>query len=116
MEFTNNKRQNHFYADITDEDLKVTEKWLIKVSVMDNEDSEEENILVSRKLVYELIQRIEVSNNEASLELCFEVSKLPKIHLTKKQIDLLKTEGKFELEMTGIYWARSIKKEDVNNG
>ena len=90
------EKEATFYAEITDEDLEVTERWLIKVSVIDNDGYEDEPVLISRKLVYELIQKFE-GNNDASMELCFEVSKLPKIYLTDEQIKLLRSEGRFEI-------------------
>lgn len=114
-EFDKNGQQHIFLPGITDEDLEVTERWLIKVSVIDNDGlDEEEGILVSRKLVYELIQKIEVNNNDASMELCFEVSKLPKIYLTDEQIKLLRSDGRFEVPIFGLSSVKVYQRPEDN--
>ena len=70
----------YYISDITDDDLGVVERWLIKVNVID------ENVLttvsgdelVSKKLVLELIARF---SPEDTMVLGFEVEKLPVVYL-----------------------------------
>lgn len=97
-----------FIADITDEYLEVTERWLIKVSVVDNfeEDEESGEKLVSRKLVFEVIQKLK-SDAEA-IELCFEAAKLPVLHLTVSQTNQFREGIRFEMQVFEKLDARSL--------
>ena len=90
--------EENFVVEITEEDLAITEKWLVKVSILaeEKEDTEEDDGLVSRKLVFELIQRF------APLEemvLGFEVSKLPVLNLNDIFRERLGETGKIEFFM-----------------
>jgi len=90
------KSEKYLIADILDEDLEVTRKWLIKASIIEDED-EDEN-LVSRELVFDLIAEI-VSTNENAMELGFEVAKLPTLHLTREQQRTLRREGVLKIDI-----------------
>ena len=94
--------KKYFICDIEDEDLAVVEKWLIKVSIIDSEVDEDKG-LVSRKIVFELIQEILNDEDQKALELSYEICKLP-LYLSSKETKLLKANGHFErtVELKGV--------------
>jgi len=87
--------KKYFICDIEDEDLAVVEKWLIKVSIIDYHEVDEDKLLVSRKIVFELIQEILNDEDQKALELSYEICKLP-LYLSSREIQLLKANGRFE--------------------
>lgn len=83
--------EEYYICDICDEDLEVTERWLIKVSII---DIDVDGVLIQRKLVFELIQEI-LENDDEVMKLGFEISKLP-LYISSKESKLLKANGRFE--------------------
>lgn len=91
----------HFIVEITDEDMEVTEKWLVKVSIVEEATcfrvSDGHNgyrPYVSRSLVYELIQKFAPSEE---MVLGFEVSKLPILMLSDPNMEDLDWYGRLEI-------------------
>lgn len=73
----------YYILEVTDEDLEIAGAWLAKISVAEEETIDEEGeVYVSRKLVFELIRKLEDEND--ILKLGFEVSKLPWLRLDNK--------------------------------
>lgn len=73
----------YFVAEITDEDMEITEKWLIKVSIIEKEEtSKDGEEYISRELVLELIRKFAP---DETMILGFEVSKLPILYLPMKE-------------------------------
>lgn len=73
----------YYILEVTDEDLEIAGAWLAKISVAEEESIDEEGeVYVSRKLVFELIRKLEDEND--ILKLGFEVSKLPWLRLDNK--------------------------------
>lgn len=86
-------------VEITNDDLEVTERWLVKVSVIrDVKDEERKDIgadeYVNKLIVIELIQRFAPDDE---IVLGFELSKLPVIHLDKTQQLILERIGDLRL-------------------
>ena len=83
-----------FVADITNEDMEITERWLVKVSVIEESSDEDEDEdgeeYINKKLVLELINRFATGE---TLVLGFEVAKLPILYLGTKERMFLE-EGK----------------------
>lgn len=76
-----------YILDITDEDLIVVERWLIKVQILEVEDlDEDDEVYVSRKIIFEIIEKYSPTVDIA-LELGYEVSKLP-IYVRKKDTNV----------------------------
>lgn len=74
---------------ITEEDLEVAERWLIKINVLEESGTDEDGTpYISRKLVFDLVQRY-----RDPLELSFEIAKLAPLMLTDIQIRQLATIG-----------------------
>jgi len=92
--------EKYFICDIQAEDLEIVEKWLIKVSIIDDPEKEEEDGLVRRKLVFELVQEILNDEEQKALELGYEICKLP-LYLSSKQSRILKQNGR--LEEDGVF-------------
>lgn len=95
--------EKYYIAEILDEDLDVTEKWLIKTSIIYVDENglicdEYEDGFVSRKMVFELIRK--VVNEKELLELGFEISKLP-LYLPITEQLLLKEYGWFVKTIPG---------------
>lgn len=66
--------------EITDEDLEVAGKWIAKVTAVDEEEEDEDGeVFVSRKLVFELIRKLK---GDEDLELYFEIAKLPGVNFS----------------------------------
>ncbi len=91
--------ENLFLVEVDDEDLAITEKWLVKVSVIE-ENVDENDELVSKKLVFELIERVAGDDPFKTLELGYELSKLPVLSLTTWQKRMLASSenGRFIFE------------------
>ena len=89
----------YFISDILDEDLEVVEKWLIKVSIIEDSETDVDDgeELISRKLVFELIAKIE--DPTKAMILGFEIAKLPALYLTEGQQRELKDNQKFEIDV-----------------
>lgn len=81
-----------FVTDITNEDMEITERWLVKVSVIEESSDEDEDgeEYINKKLVFELINRFAP---DETLVLGFEVAKLPILYLGTKERMFLE-EGK----------------------
>ncbi len=90
----------YFVVDVTDEDMDVNEKWLVKVIIIEEtaDDKEEEGEVeyVSKKLVFELIQKFSPDEN---IVLCFEVEKLPTLYLLEEDKVLLDQKGRMTLNI-----------------
>lgn len=98
----------HFIVEITNEDMVITEKWLVKVHLVEakpDEKDEDGEWLVNRKMVIELIQQF-APNEE--MVLGFEVSKLPVLYLGKKEQMMLQ-DGK----PAEIYIDKVRRKEEI---
>lgn len=89
--------EKYFICDIQAEDLEVVEKWLIKVSIIDDPEKDNEEGLVRRKLVFELVQEILNDEEQKALELNYEICKLP-LYLSSSEAKLLLARGWFEKE------------------
>lgn len=91
--------ERYFIADIEDEDLRVVEKWLIKVSIIEEEPTEDdEKMLVPRKMVFELVQEILNDEDQKALELNYEICKLP-VYFTTEETRLLRKNGRLAREV-----------------
>lgn len=72
-----------YTLDITDEDLNVTEKWLIKVEIIEVEEiDEDDEVYVKRKFIFEIIDKY-APNVDVAMELGYEISKIP-VFIKKK--------------------------------
>lgn len=90
---------------IYDDDLEVSEKWLVKVSIIKEEKVDEgDGLYVNRSYVLELIQRFAP---DTLLVLGFEVSKLPVLYLSEHEQTMLGRMG--DLRMNAHY--KYIKKD-----
>ena len=77
-----------YILDITDEDMEVCERWLIKISAIEVEETDDDGeIFVSRKLIFEIIEKY-APNVDVALELGYEVSKVP-IYVNKKDAEFI---------------------------
>lgn len=88
---------NSFYGqiEIYDDDLEVSEKWLVKVSLIKEEKVEKtDGEYIKRAYVIELIQRFAP---DKEMVLGFEVSKLPVIYLLDKERLKLERIGDFRI-------------------
>ena len=93
--------EEHFVVDITNEDLEVTEKWLIKVSIIEEEEKDEagNEEFVSKKMILELIEKFAPTE---TLVLGFEISKLPGLWLSDHDKENLLKYGKLEFNLEKI--------------
>lgn len=89
--------EKYFICDIQEEDLEVVEKWLIKVSIIE-EPVDEEDGLVRRVLVFELVQEILSDEQQKALELNYEICKLP-LYLSRRDVRMLTANGRFTKEV-----------------
>lgn len=80
-----------FVTDITNEDMEITERWLVKVSVIEESIDEDGEEYINKKLVCELIEKF--APDETLVLSFFEVAKLPILCLGTKERTFLE-EGK----------------------
>lgn len=81
--------------DICDDDLNVTEKWLVKVSIIEEEYVQSEGEYIKKTLVLELIQRFAP---DEEMILGYEVSKLPILCLPKELQTRLERVGDLRIK------------------
>lgn len=92
---------------IYDDDLEVSEKWLVKVSIIKEEKIDKgDGIYIQRSYVLELIQRFAP---DAEMVLGFEVSKLPVLYLSEREQTMLGRMG--DLRINAHY--KYIIKNDL---
>lgn len=91
---------------IYDDDLEVSEKWLVKVSIIKEEKVDKgDGIYIQRSYVLELIQRFAP---DAEMVLGFEVSKLPVLYLSEHEQTMLGRMGDLRIN---AHYKYIIKKD-----